>query len=82
MANDEWKAAFLNWYSSTSRVCIESKDSMKMLDELQNKFRQAPVHEKRWMLEVMQEWSNTGDEYQRYDSQVLVPQFHAELDGA
>jgi hypothetical protein len=50
-----------------------------MLSELHARFQQATAQEKRWMRDVLREWLDSGDEFRRYDSRILVPIFDSEL---
>lgn len=55
---------------------------MGMIDALRTKFRELPNQEKLWMIEIMREWSTSGDEFQRYDGRALLPEFEASLNDA
>jgi translation initiation factor 2 beta subunit (eIF-2beta)/eIF-5 len=68
---ERWKKDFVEWYEKRNPELVEAKSSMDMIDELTTLFQEMNRDEKKWFKELMNEWKDSGDVYQKYDGRVL-----------
>ncbi len=82
MSRAEWTATFLEWYEKMNRACVDSKESMRMVQVLEQKFHALSIDEKRWLVDLMREWQDSGNQFKKYDCDVLLSKFEAALSDA
>lgn len=72
MVYDSWHAEFIAWYEQRNEELVEGRSSMEMIDELDRLYLAADPITKSRMTQILREWLNSGDAYQKYDARVIL----------